>query len=163
MIAARTSRATKPIALVVLLVGVALTAAGCTNSPHPGAANSHSSQPKARPSQAAPAGNQGPVPGAGVKVPTKIDNVIADRKNVTLTSCLSTQGGWSASGVAVNHGGSETSYKVTVYFTDQEATVLGTGVTTVTVTPGQVTRWRIATHLVAQPGGTRCILVGVGK
>jgi hypothetical protein len=103
------------------------------------------------------------LPGVGVKVPKKIDNVVADRKNVTLTSCSPTQGGWAASGEAVDHGGSGTSYKVTVYFTDQEATVIGTGVTTVAVAPGHVARWRIATHLVAQPGGTRCVLVGVGK
>ena len=158
MIIPRIRRATKRLATAAVLVSVALTAAGCTSSPHPGAAR-HGSQP----SQAAPAGNEKQVPGAGVKVPTKIDNVVADRKNVTLTSCLSTQGGWSASGVAVNHGGSSTSYKVTVYFTDQEATVLGTGVSTVSVAPGRVSRWRIAAHLVAQPGGTRCVLVGVAK
>lgn len=162
MIAARISRATKPFAVGALLVGVALAAAGCTGSPHPGA-TSRSSQANAHPSQPTPITNQKQVPGAGVKVPTKIDNVVADRKNVTLTSCTSTQGGWVASGVAVNHGGSETSYKVTVYFTDQEATVIGTGMTTVGVAPGHVTRWRVATHLAAQPGGTRCVLVGVAK
>lgn len=161
-----------PVVATVLLVGVAFGVAGCTSSPRP-AASSHNAQPRtqvpaktpAQPrtqgSKAASADNQQTVPGAGVKVPTKIDNVVADRKNVTVTSCSSTPGGWAASGVAVNHGRSDTSYRLTVYFTDQEATVIGTGVTSVGVAPGHAARWRIATHLVAQPGGTRCVLVGV--
>lgn len=156
------ARRPTPVVTTALLVGVALVAAGCTSGRHPAAASPRH-QSEAQPAQATPAAKQEPVPGAGVKVPTKIDNVVADRKNVALTSCSSTQGGWAASGVAANHGGSETSYKVTVYFTDQAATVLGTGVTSVSVAPGHVTRWRIAAHLVAQPGGTRCVLVGVAK
>ena len=154
----------------VLLVCVALAAGGCAASPPP-AATSHNAQrntsaqskPHASPHRATSPGSQKTAPGIGVKLPTKIDNVGADRKNVALTSCSSSPGGWAASGVAVNHGRSGTAYRLTVYFTDREATVIGTGVTTVGVAPKHVARWRIATHLVAQPGGTRCVLVGVAK
>jgi hypothetical protein len=73
----------------------------------------------------------------------------------------STSVGWAASGTARNPSKSSASYRITVFFTTDHATVIGHASTTVTVPGGASHPWTVAaTFHPASP--TRCVLRGVG-
>jgi hypothetical protein len=94
-------------------------------------------------------------------VPTSVPNDPTLRNNVTLSSCASTSVGWAASGTARNPSKSSASYRITVFFTTDHATVIGHASTTVTVPGGASHPWTVAaTFHPASP--TRCVLRGVG-
>jgi hypothetical protein len=94
-------------------------------------------------------------------VPTNVPNVVAKRKQVSLTGCKAAAGGWGASGTASNNGTDPAKYTVTVFFTNAKATVVGTASTDVTVAPGKKQNWS-ATGKFAAPSPTLCVLRGVG-
>jgi hypothetical protein len=93
--------------------------------------------------------------------PSAIPNNVAQRKNVSLTACQPTQGGWAAAGVATNPGSTATRYAITIFFTDTSATVLDYATTNVSVAAGQHANWRAAARFTA-PAHVLCVLRGVG-
>jgi hypothetical protein len=98
---------------------------------------------------------------SGTTVPVTYRNTISLRQNVTLSGCTASKGGWRATGQARNPGPAARRYAVTVYFTNGQATVLGSGRTTVDVGAGRSRRWVVEAG-VDGPALVRCVLVGVG-
>jgi hypothetical protein len=94
-------------------------------------------------------------------VPTAVPNKPALRRDVTLSACSATPGGWAASGTARNPGKSSAHYKITVFFTTSSATVIGTAATHVTVPKGQTKPWTVRGSFTPAKL-TQCILRGVG-
>jgi hypothetical protein len=93
-------------------------------------------------------------------VPARVPNSVAARRNATLASCHSADGGWQADGTVKHAGGSAASYKITVFFTTSSATVIGYGDTVIQVAAGQTKPWTVRGTFDA-PKGTRCVLRGV--
>jgi uncharacterized lipoprotein YajG len=137
--------------LLVAAAGLLLLT-GCTSGPTPGAIATHPATDVA----GLPKGVQ-----QATAVPTSVPNTPELRKNVTLAACEKADGGWQASGTATNPGGDPADYTVTVFFTTDKGTVLGTADTKVTVAPGEKKPWTVAAHLTPAPT-TRCVLRGVG-
>jgi hypothetical protein len=96
-----------------------------------------------------------------VGVPTNVPNSVTLRKNVQLTSCAPTAGGWEASGVAANPVQNPTDYTITVFFTTATDTVIGTGATRVHLDGASNLPWTVAGTFTPAPA-TRCVLRGVG-
>ncbi|RDV45271.1 hypothetical protein DOE76_08415 [Leifsonia sp. ku-ls] len=140
----------------VLISAAVLT--GCTpQNPSPtrttatsGASAGHSTDAPALPSGVTQATN----------VPSSVPNDPAQRKNVTVTDCGPSEGGWRATGTAKTSGESAATYKLTVFFTTSTATVLAVGEATVTVQRGSTAEWAVDSSFTA-PKGTRCVLTGV--
>jgi hypothetical protein len=149
----RTTRVRRFAATGVILafLGAGAGLAGCTDSPE---AATTTSPPKS-------------VPGlpAGVSQPTSIPTAIPDsaeaRADVRLQGCEVAHGGWKATGTAVNPGKKATTSVITVFFTTESATVIGTAQTTVSVKPGGTEKWTAKGDFVAAPK-TLCVLRGVG-
>lgn len=97
-----------------------------------------------------------------VKVPAKVPNDVASRKNVSLSSCGANKGTWSAVGTARNPGRQAATYKITVFFTTSGNTVVGVDQVTATVEPGKEVNWT-AKATVRLDGTPRCILRGVSS
>jgi hypothetical protein len=145
---------------------VPLAAAGCTSSGPP--ASNATTHPADRSRPATPSSSQAPSaealpPGVvgATHVPAKVANKPALRPDVSLASCSPRTHGWQASGTAHNPRSAARSYKITVFFTTDNATVIGVAATTVHV-PGKASRsWTAgATFHAAKP--TLCVLRGVG-
>ena len=83
------------------------------------------------------------------------------RHDVSMETCQAIAGGWEAGGSAKNTGKATTTYLITVYFTDTQATVVGYAQTHVKVAPGQSANWTASAQFAA-PAKTRCVLSGVG-
>lgn len=94
-------------------------------------------------------------------VPTDVPNVPELRTNVTIESCEGADAGWKAAGTAANTGAEDVDYTITVFFTTDGGTVIGTGDTTVSVAPGASEAWEITAELTPAPT-TLCVLRGVG-
>jgi len=116
--------------------------------------------PEAAPSPVASAGLPSGVVQAG-KVPTKVPNDPALRKNVIVSDCSQAGKGWKAAGKATNPTDKPISYAVTVFFTSEQATVLNTADTTVKVEPGKIADWSIQKDF-ATTAKALCVLRGVG-
>ncbi len=81
---------------------------------------------------------------------------------MAITKCVSTPGGWKASGNAVNSSDTKRfKAKITVFFTTTSATVLDYAQTSVDVAPGKTGTWTAAAKFKAEPT-MRCVLRGVG-
>ena len=93
-------------------------------------------------------------------VPAEVPNSVAARRNATLDACHSANGGWQAGGTVKHAGGSAASYKITVFFTTSDATVIGYGDTVIQVAAGQTKPWTVRGTFDA-PKGTLCVLRGV--
>ena len=113
-----------------------------------------------RPVHSAPAALPSDVPQAG-KVPTKVPNDPALRKNVTVSDCSQAGKGWKAAGKATNPSDKPLDYTLTVFFTSDKATVLNTADTSVKVEPGKTAEWTIQKDFPAT-AKTLCVLRGVG-
>lgn len=139
----------RPAGLALLAVFTAAIA-GCTGSGETGAT-------------ASSAANGGLPAGVvnATAVPTAVPNDNAARKNVTMSSCKASDGGWQASGTAKNPTDQPADYTVTVFFTTSGGTVIGTGQSDVTVKPGAEEPWTVSSSFHA-PSDTRCVLRGVG-
>ena len=94
-------------------------------------------------------------------VPVTYVNTIPLRQNISLSSCQATKGGWRASGTARNPGNTARTYRLTVYFTNSQATVLGSGTSSATIAAKGSGPWSVTTTFHA-PSVVRCVLVGVG-
>jgi len=145
---------------------VSLTAAGCTSSGHP--AGNSTSHPADRSSAASASASQAPSakalpPGVvgATRVPTKVANKPALRADVRLASCSPRAHGWRASGTVHNPHSAARSYKITVFFTADNATVIGFAATTVHVV-GRGSRPWTASATFHAPKPTLCVLRGVG-
>ncbi|MEO6884909.1 MAG: hypothetical protein ABI232_01300 [Jatrophihabitantaceae bacterium] len=134
-------------ALVMLLA-----LAGCTSS-KPGASTSSNSSKTATPSSPS-------VPLVQNSLPASVANQPAVRKNITQTGCAAVDGGWSAKGTATNSSSRKVTYKLTVYFTTTQATVLDFAQASVVVAPGKTVPWSVSKKFLAQPT-MNCALVGV--
>lgn len=128
--------------------GVAPEPSGSTSDPSPG---SMSSTPRGLPKG---------VMGA-TDVPQDVANDPDLRDDVTVASCRRTPNGWRATGTARNPGQAPIDYAITVFFTTESATVIGTGTTRVAVGPGRKEAWRVEDAFEA-PASTLCALRGVG-
>jgi hypothetical protein len=140
-------------AFAAVLALVSIT--GCSKSSDK-ASSKASSAPSTKASTTAPALTQNTLPPASAIV-----NDADKRKAVAITKCAASDGGWSASGSAKNSGPSDTTYAITVFFTDSHATVQDFATTSVTVKAGQTQDWS-ATKKFAAANPTLCVLRGVG-
>ncbi|WP_133543201.1 hypothetical protein [Microbacterium sp. BK668] len=117
-------------------------------------------------SSAAPSATATPAPAGGIQpdanVPTDVPNIPELRGNVEISACEQAGEGWRASGTAQNPAGGDTAYTITVFFTTDQATVLGTGDTTVDLPAGESVEWEIRADL-TPAAGMRCVLRGVGR
>src|SRR3954470_9498104 len=93
--------------------------------------------------------------------PSQIANSVKLRRQVQITSCVSTAGGWKAAGSAVNPAKKRLHLTITVFFTTTAATVLDYARTKVTVPPGATRTWTAAARFRPEPT-MRCVLRGVG-
>lgn len=98
----------------------------------------------------------------GVTIPTDVPNESDLRANVEISACVSDGDGWKAAGVARNPSGEDIAYKVTVFFTNDKATVLGSGDAAVKVSAGKSANWEVRADL-TPASNMRCVLRGVGK
>jgi hypothetical protein len=98
---------------------------------------------------------------SAVSLPPSVSNVVAKRKSVALTGCASAGAGWKASGTATNSGSTAADYAITVFFTDEHATVESFAATTVAVAPGKTEHWEASKNFAASKK-TLCVLRGVG-
>jgi hypothetical protein len=95
------------------------------------------------------------------RVPVKVANKPALRTDVSLASCSARTHGWQASGSVHNPRSEAHRYNITVFFTTDNATVIGFAATSVRV-PAKTSRtWTAgATFHASKP--TLCVLRGVG-
>lgn len=94
-------------------------------------------------------------------VPTNVPNAPSKRSAVTITDCVAADKGWQAKGKADNQGKQPETYTITIFFTTDKGTVIGTGDTKVTVDPGKTGSWTVNGALTPAPK-TLCVLRGVG-
>jgi hypothetical protein len=128
-------------------------AAGCTSS---GQHDSPRSSTQSASGAALPSGVVGVT-----SLPASVPNKTALRSNVTMSSCAAAHGGWRAGGTARNPAKHAATYTITVYFTTDHATVIGTAATKVSLAPGESRPWT-ATGTFHPATPTLCILRGVG-
>ncbi|WP_418058222.1 hypothetical protein [Pimelobacter simplex] len=102
----------------------------------------------------------------GVRIPAEVPNRQAKRAAVEMTGCAATDDGWAATGTAAGAGkararaGTRT-FVISVFFTTDQATVVGWGRTRVQVPAGGSEDWTVAVDLPVT-GDLRCVLRGVG-
>ena len=136
--------------MVVVSAILALVLAGCVSSVSPEPSSSSASIP-GLPVGAVPAES----------IPSDVPNDAGARANVTMTSCTSIKGGWRAGGTVTNPGTKTVEYTITVFFTTDHGTVIGTGDTKESVEPGKTEDWTVSAKLTPAPK-TLCVLRGVG-
>lgn len=148
------------LSLAVVLTAAVVAVAGCSSDP----GGSGRAAPSA---DATSPGDVKAAPGLpkGVKgltnIPADVPNDPTLRTQVAVSSCKAVAGGWRASGTASNPGKKPATYRITVFFTTEHATVIGTGRTRVSVDPGGHETWSVSDDFKA-PEGTQCVLRGVG-
>lgn len=146
-----------PSGALAVVTAAAMLTGGCS---HSGSGSSPS--PKSSSSAPSTAQADGLPPGVSQDdaAPTDVPNKPSARKNVTMTSCTKTAGGWSAGGTATNSANASRTYTITVFFTTTGGTVIAHGDTKATVEPGAQSTWMVkATFAAAET--TRCVLRGV--
>lgn len=94
-------------------------------------------------------------------VPLDVPNRPELRGDVELTACDEVDGGWQAAGTVTNSATDSRDYTITVFFTTEGGTVIGTGDTEVSVAAGESEDWSVTAELTPAPG-TNCVLRGVG-
>jgi hypothetical protein len=146
----RLARRTTGTAAALLALGIVLT--GCT-----GGAPTDAETPTAA------ATVPGLPPGVSqvTELPPDIPNDPETRANVQVNGCAATEDGWEATGTISNPGEEATTTVITVFFTTDKATVIGTAQTSVTVEPGDEQSWTAQDAFTA-PTQTLCVLRGAG-
>lgn len=142
------------LAVPVVLVGLALAACAPAPSepdPTPPAVDSGAPQ--------IPGEKRGVV--AATSVPEDVPDAVELRAGTEITSCEAEDGTGTAKGVVGNPTDDDASYVVTVFFTTDAATVVGSGQTTVDVAAGDQAEWTVSAEFAA-PSETLCALRGVG-
>jgi hypothetical protein len=135
---------TRPLA-AVLVAGFCLAA--CSNSGKPSASSTSTTT-------TLPAITRETV------VPLSVPNQDNVRKDVAMTNCAASTGGWSAGGAVLNTLGKTATYTITVFFTNKGYTDLAYAVTTVPLDAGKSKLWS-AKATFAAPNTVRCVLRGV--
>lgn len=143
-----------------VLVGsaaLALALTGCSSQAHDTAATKSATATKAPDSAAKVVQNQLPDP-------AKLVNDVKKRKQIQLSKCSASDGGWQAQGTATNKSGQTTAdFKITVFFTTPHATVLDYAATTVRVPAGKEAQWTAAKKFEVPKDTTMlCVLRSVG-
>jgi len=149
------------LAAATALVATVLLS-GCTSSGPPAdhatsRGNTQTFGPPTKAAGALPAGVVG-----ATNVPVHVPNSARLRADVVLSKCSARAGGWAAAGTV--HNANRTSnqrYLITVFFTTNRATVIGTAKTAVVVDPGQSRPWSLSAKFHAATP-TLCVLRGVG-
>lgn len=93
-------------------------------------------------------------------VPASVANSDLLRKQVAITACAAIPGGWEAKGTATNPAATSITYRITIFFTTPQATVLDDAVTTVLVQPGKTATWA-ASQKFTTVSHMNCVLRGV--
>jgi hypothetical protein len=150
-----TSLAVCALSLIVATVGLA----GCTKSKSKADASSSASSASVATSGSGSAG--APVTQNTLPVASAIVNNLEKRKSVTVTKCAATADGWLASGTAKNSGTADVKYAITVFFTNEHATVQDFATASVSVKAGGSTDWTASKKFSAAKV-TNCVLRGVG-
>jgi hypothetical protein len=135
-------------AAAVLAIGAALTACSAA-APSP--VKSHTAE------AAVPGLPSGVV--QATALPTDIPNDPKTRAKVKLLECAATKDGWKASGTVSNPGKGASKMVLTVFFTTDKATVIGTAQTRIEIKPGDKRTWSAQAHFTA-PTRTLCVLRG---
>ena len=91
---------------------------------------------------------------------SSIVNNIDKRKAIVVTKCSATDGGWQAVGTANNTGSADESFAITIFFTNDHATVEDYATTSVTVKAGKSVDWTAVKKFTAS-NPTNCVLRGV--
>lgn len=128
--------------------------AGCSKSSSK--ASPSASANTASASTSASALTQNTLPAASAIV-----NDVDKRKSVVVTKCAAADGGWTAGGTAKNAGTADATYAITIFFTNDHATVEDYATASVTVKAGQTQDWS-ATKKFTAVTPTNCVLRGVG-
>lgn len=140
---------------LVPLVAIGIALAACTSAPN---------DPEPTPTTASGA-PQIPGEDPGVVAATSVPDDVRDspevRAGTQITSCESDGGTGTATGVVGNPTDDDATYVVTVFFTTDAATVVGSGQTTVDVAAGEEEKWTVTADFTA-PSTTLCALRGVG-
>jgi hypothetical protein len=165
------SRLPRLAACTVVAVAISAMISGCTSgAKKTAAAQSRSASSAVATSGPASTGTAGPTGAATTAPPivqntlppaTSIVNDVTKRKSVAITACAATAGGWTASGTAANTGGKSVKYDITIFFTNDQATVEDFATASVTVKAGGNEKWT-ATKKFTAATTTRCVLRGVG-
>lgn len=151
----RRARPRRTAAALVALVATGIALAACTGEP---------TEPEPTPTIASGAPQiPGEKPGvvAATSVPDEVPDSPAVRAGTQITSCESGGGAGTAEGVVGNATDDDATYVVTVFFTTDAATVVGSGQTTVDVAAGEEAEWTVTADFTA-PSTTLCALRGVG-
>lgn len=98
--------------------------------------------------------------GVDVQLPARVPNEPAARRDVRLTGCSRTAGGWAARGLAAATSGRR-DLRLTVYFTDRRSTVLGFARTRVRPSTDAGSRRWTALAPDVHASDLSCVLVGV--
>lgn len=94
------------------------------------------------------------------KAPLNVPNDVSVRHNVAITSCSGDTTHWQAGGTAVNTAHNAVNYRVTVFYTTAQDTVVGSAATTVTVPGAGKATWSAPANIKAGHE-LRCVLRGV--
>jgi hypothetical protein len=81
--------------------------------------------------------------------------------DVAMDSCEATDGGYTATGTAINERDTDQSYRIVVNFTDAQARAITSSVVDFTAAAGETATWEAPAAFEA-PEGTTCVIVGVG-
>lgn len=143
--------------MFVLTVGVGcampLALAGCTSG--------HKTTPSTSvTSSKAPSSPSRPALTPASSIPPPTGNVVSLFKTVTMSSCEAAPGGWKAAGTIHNTTGKAHGYQILVYFTTDQATVIDSADTTVSVATGQSATWHASAKFKTAPK-MRCVIVSV--
>ena len=147
-------RLTTLTASAVLATALLLSVTACSKSSH--SAGKSSAAPSSSAASGAGAVTQNTLPAA-----TSIVNDTDKRKAITVAKCAASDGGWTASGTAKNAGTADATYNLTIFFTNEHATVEDFATASVTVKPGATGDWT-ATKKFTATTPTNCVLRGVG-
>jgi hypothetical protein len=93
-------------------------------------------------------------------IPSNVPNVDSVRANVSMPNCSASSGGWAAGGVVKNPSATDTTYNITVFFTNSVATVLDYAQTSVPVKAHGSELWSVKATFAA-PSQVLCVLRGV--
>ncbi|HVK22807.1 MAG TPA: hypothetical protein VM677_15725 [Actinokineospora sp.] len=143
---------------IVAVACMAIVTAGCTASDDQG-------QGAVAPSSPADTPGAGGFPSGVVPatdLPADVPNIAELRNRVTMSDCVKTPSGWSAGGEINNPGASAERLQITVFFTDEHATVLDSAQTTVNVPENGKTSWTASKEFGTLPK-MLCVLRGVGR
>ncbi|WP_315636790.1 MULTISPECIES: hypothetical protein [Microbacterium] len=94
-------------------------------------------------------------------VPEDVPDAPEVRAGTQITTCTTEDDGGTATGVVGNPTDEDATYVVTVFFTTDAATVVGSGQATVEVPAGEEADWSLTADFVP-PSDLRCALRGAG-